>query len=212
MSEPNAYVGAYPFMSSRSGVWSEVARYVARDVPNARSVLELGAGYCDFINAFAAERKLAFDLNPEMGAFAHPDVELRVADAVTLPDVDEGSIDLVFASNFLEHLDTRQLGALLARVREVLSPRGRLVLLQPNFHRCPDSYFDDPTHITIFSERSLASYLEHHHFVVDKLVPGLLPFSMKSKAPKWPILVRAYLASPLRPLAAQMYAVARPAR
>lgn len=212
MSEENPYVGAYPFMSSRRGVWSEVARYVARDVPRARRVIELGAGYCDFINAFAAESKLAFDLNPDMREFADADVDLRVADAVALPDVEAESVDLVFASNFLEHLDTRQLSQLLERVREVSSPRGKLVLLQPNFHRCQKSYFDDPTHITIFTERSLPSYLEHHGFVVDKVVPGLLPFSMKSRAPKWPILVRAYLASPIRPLAAQMYVVARPAR
>lgn len=212
MSDENPYVGAYPFLASRRGVWNEVARYVARDVPNARHVIELGAGYCDFINAFAAEHKLAFDLNPRMQEHAGPDVELRVADAVELEGVEPSSTDLVFASNFLEHLDTRELAALLGRVREVLRPRGKLVLLQPNFHRCARSYFDDPTHVTIFSDRSLPAYLEHHGFVVKKLVPGLLPFSMKSRAPKWPLLVRAYLASPLRPRAAQMYAVAEPVR
>ena len=33
---------------------------------------------------------------------------------------------------------------------------------------------------------------------------------MKSRLPKWYPLVRAYLASPVRPLAAQMYLVATP--
>ncbi len=212
MSEPNPYVGAYPFLASRRGVWREVARYVARDAPGAHRVIELGAGFCDFINAFEAGDKIAFDLNPEMRAHAAPEVQLRVADAVELPDVAANSVDLVFASNFLEHLDTRELARLLGRVREVLRPRGKLVLLQPNFHRCEASYFDDPTHVTIFSERSLAGYLRQYGFEVKKLVPGLLPFSMKSRAPKWPMLVRAYLASPLKPFAAQMYAVAEPAR
>jgi hypothetical protein len=31
---------------------------------------------------------------------------------------------------------------------------------------------------------------------------------MKSRLPKWPILVRLYLHSPVRPLGAQMYVVA----
>jgi len=212
VSDENPYVGAYPFLSSRRGVWNEIARYVARDVPEARHVIELGAGYCDFINAFPAEHKLAFDLNPKMREHADADGERRVADAVELPGVEARSTDLVFASNFLEHLDTRELGTLLGRVREVLGEGGKLVLLQPNFHRCAKHYFEDPTHVTIFSERSLPGYLGHHGFVVSKLVPGLLPFSMKSRAPKWPLLVRAYLASPLKPRAAQMYAVAEPVR
>ena len=50
--------------------------------------------------------------------------------------------------------------------------------------------------------------LEGAGFRVVRKVPGLLPFSMKSRLPKWPFLIRAYLSSPWKPLAAQMYFVA----
>ena len=59
MSVANPYVGAYPVLASRSGVWREIARYVARDARHPETVVELGAGYCDFVNAFRAERKIA---------------------------------------------------------------------------------------------------------------------------------------------------------
>ena len=43
------------------------------------------------------------------------------------------------------------------------------------------------------------------------LLPRFLPFSLKSRLPKSPYLVRLYLRLPLRPLAKQMLVVARPA-
>ena len=207
-SGQNPYVGAYPWLSQRRGIWREIARYVQRDAPHAQTLVELGAGYCDFVNAFAAARKIAFDLNPEMRRFAAPGVDLRIADAVRIPDIPARSVDLFFASNFLEHLGEEEIATLLGRVEESLSERGRLILLQPNHRLCAEHYFDDPTHRTVFDDVSVVERLGRHGLRVVRVVPGLLPFSMKSRLPKWPILTRIYLASPIRPLAAQMYVVA----
>jgi SAM-dependent methyltransferase len=208
LSEGNPYVGAYPWLSGRAGVWREIARYVLADAPGAEAVLELGAGFCDFINQVEAKTRVAFDLNPEMAAYAAPGVELRVGDCRGLLGIADGSMDLVFASNFLEHFTVAEAGALLGDIRRVLRPAGRLVLLQPNYLRKPEHYWDDPTHKTAFHHRNLPRVLERHGFRVLRMLPGLLPFSMKSRLPKLPLLVRWYLRSPLRPLAAQMYAVA----
>lgn len=207
-STDNPYRGRYPFLDFRRGVWREIARHVRRDAPNAETVLELGAGYCDFINAFSAERKIAFDLNPEMREFAEPEVDLRIADATRLDGLEDASIDLVFASNFLEHLDRQELERLLPNIHRVLRPGGRLILIQPNFRKCPQHYFDDDTHKTVFSDESLAQLVVDGGFKIERIVPGFLPFSMKSRLPKWPILVRLYLSSPVKPNAAQMYLVA----
>jgi len=211
MSDLNEYRGAYPYLRERAYVWREIARYVRRDAPDAKVAVELGAGYCDFINAFPAERKIAFDLNVEMCKFADAEVDLRIQDASHLSDLPPGSVDLIFASNFLEHLDEFQANRLLAVAREVLSDQGRLILLQPNHRRCADHYFDDPTHKTIFDDQSIGQWLQRCGLRPRRIVPGLLPFSMKSRLPKWPLLVRLYLNSPIRPMAAQMYIVAEPA-
>lgn len=208
MSAANPYVGAYPFVRGRRAVWREIARYVARDVGPVGTLVELGAGYCDFVNQFPAARKLAFDLNPEMKRWAAPDVELRIESAIEMPGLARGSADLVFASNFLEHLEEAEAAALLARVRAVLSPRGRLVLLQPNHRLCAEHYFDDPTHRTVFDDANVAEHLADAGLRVVRIEPGLLPFSMNSRLPKSGLLTRLYLRSPIRPLAAQMYVVA----
>ncbi len=146
-----------------------------------------------------------------MSAFAASDVELRIESAIDLAGVEQGGVDLVFASNFLEHLGTDEIDLLLSNVRQVLSHRGRLILIQPNHRRCADHYFDDPTHRTVFDDGNIGEWLTRHRLRPLRIVPGLLPFSLKSRLPKWPILTRLYLHSPIRPLAAQMYVVAEPA-
>jgi SAM-dependent methyltransferase len=208
MTQANPYVGAYPWLEERRGVWREIARFVARDAGRPDTVVELGAGYCDFINAFAARTKIAFDLNPDNTRYAAPGVDLRITDATTLPGVADGSVDLVFASNFLEHLASPEIGVLLRNVKRVLRKGGRLILIQPNHRRCAEHYFDDPTHKTVFDDQNIRGYLAPYELHIVKLVPGQLPFSMKSRLPKWPILTRLYLNSPVRPLGQQMYVVA----
>jgi SAM-dependent methyltransferase len=208
MSEVNPYRGAYPRLKGRLGVWKEIARYVARDAPEVGTLVELGPGYCDFINQFPARRKIAFDLNGEMEKFAAPEVVFHTASALELPGIDGESVDLVFASNFLEHLSPDELDVMLPNIRRVLTQQGRLILIQPNHRLCAEHYFDDPTHQTIFDDRNVGEWLARHDMSVVHLTPGLLPFSMKSRLPKWGMLTRLYLWSPIKPLAAQMYVVA----
>ena len=68
-------------------------------------VVDVGAGYCEFINNIRAGRKIAVDLNPRVREFAQPDVagHQRELHRARL-DADDASADVVFMSNFLEHL------------------------------------------------------------------------------------------------------------
>lgn len=206
--DPPDYRGRYPFFRERQGIWREIARYVWRDTGPVGTLVELGAGFCDFVNQFPARRKIAFDLNPDMVEFAAPDVDLRIRPAEAVAELGEESVDLIFASNFLEHLTRPELDRLLPILHRTLRPAGRLILLQPNYRRCASQYFVDETHQTVFTDRTLAEFLARFGFRTVRRVPGLLPFSMKSRLPKWPILTRLFLRSPWRPMGAQMYVVA----
>ncbi len=199
----------YPFLEYRTKVWLEIIHYISRDCPNVEHLLELGPGYCDFINHFPAAQKSCVDRNESMMHYATPGVRFMCEDAGQLSAIADSSLDLVFASNFLEHLGEEEHGILLPNIHRALSATGRLVLIQPNYRLNPDHYFDDPTHRTIFSDLNIAAFLERFSFKVIKLIPRFLPFSMKTRLPKWPILVRLYLASPVRPFAGQMYIIAQ---
>lgn len=200
----------YPFLEYRAKVWREIIRYVIRDCPNVDGLLELGPGYCDFINQFPARHKTCVDRNQAMQQYANPGTRFLCEEAGLLSEIDDQSVDMVFASNFLEHLGEEEHQVLLPNVHRILAPTGRLVLIQPNYRLYPDRYFDDPTHRTIFSDQNITGFLERFGFIVSKLAPRFLPFSMQSRLPlpKWSPLVRLYLASPVKPFAGQMYIIA----
>lgn len=198
----------YPHRDDRKGVWLEIVRFVEKDAGQVRTLLELGSGYCDFINQFEAEKKVCFEQNEEMRRFADDNVEFRCGDALSLINKEEKRFDLIFASNFLEHLTEKQHSELMPRLYEVLEPDGRLILIQPNYNRCREHYFDDETHQTIFSDSNIGSFLKQYNFETIRLLPGLLPFTMECNLPTWSWLVKMYLASPVKPFAAQMYVVA----
>jgi len=193
----------------RARLWDHLTRYLARYVPPGGTVLELGAGYCYFINQNQGSRRIAVDLGDHVSAHAAPGVEAVNADAraylATLPD---GSVDFVFASNFLEHFDWPDLDAMGRHVLRVLRPGGRIGLVQPNFRLAPGRYFDDYTHRAIFTDVSLTDWLESLGFRVIECVPRFLPLTVKSRMGGLTFLVPFYLRSPWRPLAGQMFVLA----
>lgn len=199
----------YPFLKERNRIWVEISRYISTDVSDIKTLLEIGAGYCDFINQFPATKKICFELNRDREKYASADVDFRCGDAIQLVKEIDTTVDMVFASNFLEHLSDEQLEILMPGIYDILNSKGKLVLLQPNYLLCQNTYFNDETHRTIFSDENIKPFLKKYRFEILKLIPGLLPFSMKSRLPKWPLLVRLYLNSPFRPYAAQMYIVAQ---
>jgi hypothetical protein len=93
----------------------------------------------------------------------------------------------------------------------VLRREGRLILMQPNFKYCSSTYFDDYTHIQIFTDASLLDFLEAYGFHVIRCVPRFMPVNMKStlrlNLPMLPWIVRAYLALPFKPMGGQMLMV-----
>ena len=52
---------------ARNVVWATVARHLAPYVPQDAAVLELGAGYCDWINNVRAARRVALHIMRAVG-------------------------------------------------------------------------------------------------------------------------------------------------
>ena len=194
----------------RDKVWRHICHYLARWIPADAEVLELGAGWCDFSNNVRAGRVVAMDIDKTVEAAASSAVTPVVGDCTDLADFDDASFDVVFASNLLEHLERPAATALLAEAHRVLRPTGRLILVQPNFRLNPGGYFDDFTHVAIYTDRSLQDYLVSEGWTVEHAEPRFLPLTMKSRASGLTFLVPFYLRSPVRPLAGQMLVVASP--
>jgi len=207
----SAYYGSrLPPDPRRERLWSHLTTYLSRFVPADAAVLELGAGYCYFVNRVHGSRKVAVDVVPDVERWAQPPVEARCEDAISyLEQAAPQSFDFVFASNFLEHFEWPALERLAAGLRRVLRPGGRVALIQPNYRLAPGRYFDDYTHRTIFTDVSLADWLQAQGFDVIAVVPRFLPLTVKSRLGALTFLVPLYLRLPWRPLAGQMFVLAR---
>lgn len=193
----------------RRVLWQTLVKYFFQpQIPPDATVLELGAGYGDFINAVQARRRIAVDSWPGMTAHLATGVEGIVASVTGLDAVADGSVDFVFASNLFEHLTRPELLACLEQLRRKMKPGARLAIVQPNFKYCPREYFDDYTHVAIHTHLSLCDLLESNGFRVKNCVPRFLPLTIKSKIPIHPLLIRLYLASPFKPLGKQMFIAA----
>lgn len=195
--------------SRRSVVWKEIARYAARWMPADAHVLEVGAGYCSFINVVRAARRVALDQSDVVSTHAADGVEAVVGSVTDLSEFTADTFDVVLASNIFEHLTDAQFETALLEIRRVLRTGGRLIIMQPNFTYAYKNYFDDYTHKKIFTHVGLAGQLAVTGFDVLHVRPKFTPFSFGSVSLPVPsLLVRAYLHSPWKPLAGQMCIVA----
>ena len=197
----------------RDHVWKALWRYYFRyRIRPTDTVLDLGCGYGDFINNVVAARRIAIDVWPGIVDHLHKDVEAIVGPVSDLSAVADGSVDYAFASNLFEHVSQEEFAQALASLATKLSPNGCLTILQPNYRYAYREYFDDYTHVSIYSHVSLCDFLAANGFEPVEAHKRFLPLSVKSRLPTWAPLIGLYLKSPLKPLGKQMLVRARPRR
>ncbi len=181
---------------SKAQLWRVICKdFFAPYVPQDACVLDLGAGYCDFVNNISARRRIAVDLNPDTARFAAPGVEVHQLPLERLSEaVEHGTADLAFASNVFEHLRSPDaLLKVLAEVRTALRPGGRIMIMQPNVRLVGGAFWDFFDHTLPLSERGMTEALEVAGFRVVECRPRFLPYTTKSRLPQWTFLVRLYL-------------------
>ena len=160
----NLYARRFPDAERRAKarLWRILCdAFFSRYVPEDGCVLDLGAGYCEFINNVRARRRIAVDVNPATAEYAAPGIEVhRVALASVASVVAPESVDLAFASNVLEHMrDPDALLAVLSAVRTVLKPRGRLLIMQPNVRHVGAAFWDFFNHTLPLTEKGMEEAL-----------------------------------------------------
>jgi len=198
----------YSFDKRRFKVWRAICEYLQRFVNTQDAILDLGAGYCDFINNINAQRKIAVDLNSEAEKYCDKNVKFYSSPITNLGFIADHTIDLVFMSNLLEHLENDQLKKTFQEIARVTKARAKLIILQPNYRYCFQEYFDDYTHVKAYSHISLCDFLASVGYDIKRVEKRFLPFSFKSRLPTSYYLTKLYLSLPWKPFAKQMLIVA----
>lgn len=182
----------------RRDMWRSLCqRFFQRYISPDATVLEVGAGYCEFINSIQARRKIALDLNPDSARFARPEVEVIHSSSTDMSTIPDDSVDAVFVSNFFEHLSRDAILETMREVARVLQPCGRFLILQPNIRYCWRDYWMFFDHITPLDQYSLTEALELSGFRVAQMIVRFLPYTTHGKLPKAIFLVNLYLKTPI---------------
>jgi 2-polyprenyl-3-methyl-5-hydroxy-6-metoxy-1,4-benzoquinol methylase len=80
--------------------------------------------------------------------------------------------DVVTAVSLIEHLYSP--GVMLSEIMRVLKPGGAFIAVTPNWRYCYKFFYDDPTHVHPYSQRSLAFLFSSAGFEPVTVVPWLV--------------------------------------
>ncbi len=184
--------------SAKEAVWREIGRFLQRRyIPESSKVLDIATDVGYFIRNIRAAERWASDLRDTSGSMPE-DVRFIQSDGLSLADAAPNDyFDVVFMSNYLEHLDSAESVIEQLRVaHRLLRVGGRVVILQPNIKLVGAAYWDFIDHRVPLTEVSLVEAATFAGFGTSELVTRFLPYSVKGRLPAHPLLVRAYLAFP----------------
>ncbi len=182
----------------RNEVWKVLtARFFQRYVDEAGTVLDLGCGSGEFINNIRCAVKYGMDLNPAGARFLGKEVRFLQQSCAEPWNLAVSTLDVVFSSNFFEHLpDKSSLSLALREAWRCLKAGGKIICLGPNIKYLPGKYWDFWDHHLPLTELSLKEGLEISGFTVVTCYDRFLPYTMVN-APQYPILFLAlYLRCP----------------
>jgi SAM-dependent methyltransferase len=197
----------------RRAVWKILTRdFFPRWISPNSSILDLGCGWGEFVNQIKAARKYGMDLNPDSPGKLAADVTFLAQDCSDPWGLSDECLDVVFTSNFFEHLPSKEsLRRTLDQAFRCLKPGGRIICLGPNIKFLPGSYWDFLDHHLPLTDASLGEGLRLTGFAIDLAIDRFLPYSMSQGFAPPLILLRIYLRCPFfwRFFGRQFFVVAR---
>lgn len=197
----------------KNEIWQVICTdFLQKFIKTTDTVIDIACGYGEFINNIQAGSKIAVDLNPDAKKFLAADIKFHQCMATDLGTLIQQEADVVFTSNFLEHLpDKRTLDQLLEQVFISLKPNGKYLILGPNLRYLPGAYWDFYDHHLGLTHLSLCEALQLKGFKITLCIDRFLPYTTQGALPTHPKLVKLYLKLPWawRILGKQFFIVAQ---
>jgi SAM-dependent methyltransferase len=203
----------------RNTTWNVLVRdFFQPLIGSDKVIVDLGAGDGLFITKIQGKRRIAVDLSPHVNKLTKEGIQVLQVPGTSFANQLPEQADVVFMSNFLEHMPTKMvLLQVLEECKRALKPGGKAIILQPNVRYAKAQYWDYIDHHIALTEHSLKEALEISGFTVEKLIPQFLPYTAKSSVGAisgllpTDVLVRTYLKLPIlwKVFGAQTLAVGR---
>lgn len=175
-------------------LWKVIGRHLQRYVPRDGVVLDLACDRGDFIRNVTARERWGCDVR-DVSAYLPEPIRFVRSDGLLIAEhLPTDHFDLVFMSNYLEHLpDGAAVIEQFRAVAAVLKPGGKAMVLQPNISLTGDRYWDFIDHEVALNDRSLIEAAELAGFRTELLIRRFLPYTTKGRLPVSPRLADVYL-------------------
>ncbi|EKE22081.1 MAG: hypothetical protein ACD_7C00058G0001 [uncultured bacterium] len=178
-------------------LWKILCRnFLQKFIGRTDTIIDLGAGQCEFINNISGGKKIAVDVSRDIKKYADKDVQAVIAPIKKLKNIfPENSVDIIFMSNLLEHLDNKEdVFRLLHEAYGILKKGGRLLIMQPDIALVGHSYWDFFDHKVPITLASLTEAVMANQFKITYTRYPFLPYSTKVRfLPLHPLLLTIYL-------------------
>jgi SAM-dependent methyltransferase len=182
----------------RDRVWKILIQFFfSKWIKRTDHILDLGCGYGEFINNITCEVRHAMDLNPKTKSLMDKEIIFHEQDCSKPWKIESNSLDLVFTSNFFEHLPNKEsLDCTVGEIKKALKPEGRLIAMGPNISVLKGKYWDFWDHHVAISDQSLCELLQIHDFTIERSESKFLPYNMVRVKEHPLFLVSLYLKFP----------------
>lgn len=194
---------------AKDAAWRSLTRFLERFVDPGQPVLDIGCDRGYFLRHVQAAERWGVDVRDvrqELGGARF------IQGEGTDPRLPRDYFGTVLLSNVLEHLHgPDEVIDQLRVAHDLLTPTGRLIVVQPNIRFVGPAYWDYIDHRVPLTHHSLAEAGAMAGLVTTMLVPRFLPYTTKSRWPVNAYLTKWYLRFPLawRVLGKQTLWVAR---
>lgn len=182
----------------KEAAWRQIGSHLQRRyIPGSSRVLDIATDQGYFINNISVRERWASD-HRDTSAHLADGIRFVLADGLALGEVAPNDyFDVVFMSNYLEHLQsTDEVVQQLDVTRRLLRPGGRLIVLQPNIKLVGAAYWDFIDHRVPLTRESLVEAASLADFETLQVIERFLPYSVKGRLPTREWLVKAYLRFP----------------
>jgi len=186
-------------LKQKTFVWDTLCHsFFQKLVGDKKNILEIGAGAGDFLRAIKAKRKIAIDINPSIKTLEKIGIETHVTNVRTFDaNLLQHEVDVVFASNFFEHLpEKKHVSEVLIQCRKMLRPGGKTIILQPNINFLSGRYWDYIDHHIALNHVSMTEALKISGFSVERCIPKFLPYTIKGNLGEFYRLLPFYIKLP----------------
>jgi ubiquinone/menaquinone biosynthesis C-methylase UbiE len=186
----------------KKALWRVLCQdFLQQFIKKGETVVDVGAGSCEFINNISCKRKIAVDQSLGILKQAKRNVEKKIGSTkYPLRALKGEKVDVFFVSNFLEHLEGKEdVFRFLRETYLLLKKGGRLLVMQPDIGRVGEAYWDFFDHKTPITLKSLIEVLMAVGYKIAYVRDPFLPYSTKTvRFPLWPTLLKVDLR--VRPL------------